>query len=171
MGKPRYGFLLLLTACFGFFATVVLAAEWQKDKNNALLPAIPDAQGEQCVEPTEVMRRRHMDFILHQRDETVHKGVRTEKHRFVNCVNCHVQPRQTAEGKPVYPRHTDADHFCTNCHTYAMVSIDCFQCHADRPESFYQSPSRANRKTPSESMLHQLEASLQNAGRVSQTSL
>ena len=84
----------LLAVCLGFFVAVAWAAEWQKDENNPLLPAIPAAAGDQCVEPTEVMRRRHMDFILHQRDETVHKGVRTEKHRFVNCVNCHVQPQQ-----------------------------------------------------------------------------
>ena len=136
---------LLLGACCALFAAAVLAAEWHKDKDNALLPAIPQAQGEQCVEPTEVMRRRHMDFILHQRDETVHKGVRTEKHRFVNCINCHVQPQRQAEGELIYPRHTSADHFCTSCHVYAMVSIDCFQCHADRPQSFYEQAAHVRR--------------------------
>ena len=31
--------------------------------------------GTQCVEPADVMRRRHMDFLKHQRDETVLGGV------------------------------------------------------------------------------------------------
>ena len=147
----RLGLLsvFLLGACCALFAAAVLAAEWHKDKDNALLPSIPQARGEQCVEPTEVMRRRHMDFILHQRDKTVHQGVRTEKHRFVNCINCHVQPQRQAGGNLVYPRHTSADHFCTSCHVYALVSIDCFQCHADRPQSFYERAARAERAVSS----------------------
>ena len=99
------------------------------DDVSELLPKIPAAKGDQCVEPTEVMRRQHMDFIMHQRDLTVHDGIRTEKHRFVNCIDCHVRPNKTGD----YPRHTSNEHFCTTCHQFASVSIDCFQCHADRP--------------------------------------
>lgn len=95
----------------------------------ALGPEIPPAKGEQCVEPTEVMRRSHMEFILHQRDDTVHDGIRSSKHSLEGCLDCHVQP--TAEGK--YPRFPDKDHFCSSCHIYAAVEIDCFQCHADHP--------------------------------------
>lgn len=94
-----------------------------------LRPALPPAKGDKCVEDTEVMRRRHMEFILHQRDRTVHEGIRTAKHRFTNCIDCHVRP--DAAGR--LPRHTEAGHFCTACHVYSAVSIDCFQCHADRP--------------------------------------
>ncbi len=123
--------ILALTLVAGALTAVLLVAQVQAD--GSLLPKIPAAKGEQCVEPTPVMRRRHMEFILHQRDRTVHEGIRTEKHRFVNCVNCHVQPR--ADG--VYPRHTDADHFCESCHRFSSVSMDCFQCHADRPVEAY----------------------------------
>ncbi len=98
-----------------------------------LLPEIPPAKGDRCVEPTEIMRRSHMEFLLHQRDETVHHGIRTEQHRFVNCIDCHVQAR--ADG--TYPRHVDADHFCQGCHVFSSVSVDCFQCHADRPLEAY----------------------------------
>ena len=42
-------------------------------------PDVAEAEGK-CVEPTDVMRRDHMEFILHQRDETVHEGIRTSKH-------------------------------------------------------------------------------------------
>ena len=101
--------------------------------DDRLLPKIPAAKGDQCVEPTEVMRRRHMEFILHQRDETVHRGIRTKKHSFVNCINCHVQARKDG----TYPRHADADHFCQDCHRFSSVSVDCFQCHADRPVAAY----------------------------------
>ena len=141
--KPKHAIVLLLIAGCGFFAAAVMAGEWNRDKEHSLLPAIPAAQADQCVEPTEIMRRRHMDFILHQRDETVHKGVRTEKHRFVNCINCHIQPQRMASAQLAYPRHTDAEHFCTSCHVYSLVSIDCFQCHADRPERFYQQRRQA----------------------------
>ena len=124
-------FWLLFTALFIGWMVVVQAEE------NRLLPTIPQAHptATQCVEPTEVMRRQHMDFILHQRDETVHKGIRTERHQLVGCINCHIQPDE----KGTYPRHTDSRHFCTTCHEYSSVKIDCFSCHADRPESVYRS--------------------------------
>ncbi len=121
----------LVAAGAAALIAVPLIAQVQAD--TSLLPGIPAAKGEQCVEPTDVMRRRHMQFILHQRDRTVHEGIRTEKHRFVNCINCHVQAR--ADGS--YPRQTDADHFCESCHRFSSVNMDCFQCHADRPVEAY----------------------------------
>lgn len=117
------------------------------EDDRSLLPDIPAARGDQCVEPTELMRRRHMEFILHQRDQTVHQGIRTEKYRFVNCIDCHVQVR--ADG--TYPRHVDADHFCESCHRFSSVRMDCFQCHADRPVEAYTqrlSDTMKNRLSP-----------------------
>jgi hypothetical protein len=26
-------------------------------------------------------------------------------------------------------------HFCRSCHDYAAVKVDCFECHASRPEA------------------------------------
>lgn len=97
-------------------------------------PAIPEARGEQCVEPTDVMRKEHFKFILHQRDETVHRGIRTTKHAFKECIACHVRPDQQGQ----YPRASSEEHFCSSCHSYAAVTIDCFDCHADRPETALQ---------------------------------
>ena len=94
------------------------------------IPKVPKAKAEQCVEPTEIMRRNHMEFILHQRDETMHQGIRTTKHSLKECISCHVNP--TADGQ--YPRAEDKEHFCSSCHHYASVKIDCFECHADRPQ-------------------------------------
>lgn len=114
-------------------ALVYAAALSPAPAGDRLLPEIPAAKGDRCVEPTDVMRRRHMQFLLDQRDLTVHEGIRTERHRLVNCIGCHVQPRPGGG----YPRHTDADHFCESCHRFSSVSMDCFQCHADRPSEAY----------------------------------
>jgi len=100
---------------------------------DSLLPEIPTAQArysdtQGCVEPTAEMRRNHMKYILHQRDETMHRGVRSKQHSLVECINCHVSDAPDA------PRVSSEQHFCNSCHSYAAVSIDCFQCHADRPE-------------------------------------
>ncbi len=99
---------------------------------DSLLPEVPaaqarvsDAQG--CVEPTAEMRKNHMQYILHQRDETMHRGVRTRQYSLVECINCHVSDAPDA------PRVSSDEHFCNSCHSYAAVNIDCFQCHADRP--------------------------------------
>jgi hypothetical protein len=82
-----------------------------------------------CVAPEEEMRRNHMEYILHQRDETMHEGVRTRQFSLEECINCHAVKDEQGE----YVRVEDERHFCATCHTYASVKIDCFQCHADVP--------------------------------------
>jgi hypothetical protein len=99
---------------------------------DSLLPDIPQAQDrysdtQGCVEPTAEMRKNHMEYILHQRDETMYRGIRTRQYSLAECINCHVSDAPDA------PRISSEEHFCNSCHTYAAVSIDCFQCHADRP--------------------------------------
>ncbi len=87
------------------------------------LPRIATAPAGQCVEDTEFMRRNHMTLLRHQRDLTVHEGVRTKRHSLANCIDCHVGTEQAnaASGEP---------HFCDSCHAYAAVRPDCFECHA-----------------------------------------
>jgi hypothetical protein len=83
-------------------------------------------KGDECVEPEDVMRRNHMQFILHQRDKTMHEGIRTSKYSLKNCVNCHADPKTNSVlGK---------DGFCASCHRYAAVHIDCFECHSSQRE-------------------------------------
>jgi hypothetical protein len=84
---------------------------------------------QECVEPEEEMRRNHMEYILHQRDETMHLGVRTRQYALEECINCHAAKDDSGE----WIRVEDSRHFCASCHTYAAVKIDCFQCHADVP--------------------------------------
>ena len=85
---------------------------------------------ENCVEPTEYMRRNHMEVIRHQRDTTVYGGIRSTKHSLAGCVECHVG--YDAQHKPV---GIDGDgQFCAACHDYAAVKLNCFDCHATVPQ-------------------------------------
>ncbi|GAB4361292.1 MAG: sulfate reduction electron transfer complex DsrMKJOP subunit DsrJ [Gammaproteobacteria bacterium] len=87
------------------------------------LPQLAPALGEQCVEDTDFMRRNHMDLLKHQRDETVHRGIRTRRYSLKNCLDCHAPKATTATA-------ATEKHFCQSCHEYAGVRLDCFQCHA-----------------------------------------
>lgn len=105
-------------------------------------PDIPKAaKGEQCVEDTTFMRRNHMELLMHQRDETMHKGIRTKKHSLKECFTCHVVKGD--DNKPVTV--ADPRHFCRECHDYAAVKVDCFQCHASTPSSDANAPYRAGK--------------------------
>lgn len=93
------------------------------------LPQIVHGKGDQCVEPEDVMRRYHMEMILHQRDKTMHEGIRTKRYSLKGCIDCHAQKDEQGQYIPV----TDEGQFCQSCHSYAAVTIDCFQCHATKP--------------------------------------
>ncbi len=94
-------------------------------------------KGDKCVEPKEVMLRDHMKFVLHQRDKTVHDGIRTTRHSFKNCVDCHADAKTgSVLGK---------DGFCESCHTYAAVKLDCFECHSALRETATPTPASAAR--------------------------
>jgi hypothetical protein len=95
----------------------------------AAQPVIEQAvKGRQCVADTAFMRRNHMDLMKHQRDDTVHAGMRAGKFSLKACVACHAS-RGTGS---VAAGPTD---FCVSCHSYAAVKIDCFECHSSRPEA------------------------------------
>ena len=79
-----------------------------------------------CVEDTATMRREHPDMLKHQRDLTVHDGIRTRAHSLRECVGCHASKETgTVLGEKG---------FCQSCHDYASVKIDCFDCHASKPK-------------------------------------
>jgi hypothetical protein len=94
-------------------------------------PVIPKGKGEQCVAETEYMRRFHMTELDHQRDDTMQRGVRTKRFSLKECVACHATT--DSAGRPV--SINAPGQFCATCHAYAAVTIDCFQCHATKPES------------------------------------
>ena len=93
------------------------------------LPTIAKGQGDQCVEPLDVIRRNHMDLLNHQRDRTMHEGVRTKQHSLKNCIECHASKDDGGQWVAV----NEPGQFCNSCHSYAAVSMDCFQCHATTP--------------------------------------
>ena len=83
-----------------------------------------------CIRPVLEMRKNHMEFLLHKRDKTMREGVRTKADSLVECIDCHVTPNEKGE----YARIGEDEHFCSSCHNYAAVNIDCFDCHSDLPE-------------------------------------
>lgn len=118
---PRAAALWLLLA-----SAAVLAADTPGVAPRVPQPVIEPARGGQCVEDPATMRRDHMKFLQHQRDETVHGGVRGAKHSLKACIECHAS--QTTQS--VAATKTN---FCVSCHSFAAVKIDCFECHATKP--------------------------------------
>ena len=94
-------------------------------------PVLPKGKGDKCVADTDFMRRNHMNMLLHQRDDTMHEGIRTKRFSLNECISCHVV--KGADNKPVTVE--DPKHFCRQCHDYTAVRVDCFECHASRPDS------------------------------------
>jgi len=82
-----------------------------------------------CVAPTPFMRRSHFELIKHQRDITVHQGVRDTDNSLAGCVDCHAAQDAHGNFVPV----TEERQFCEGCHEYTGVQLDCFSCHASTP--------------------------------------
>ncbi|XXK21969.1 cytochrome c3 family protein [Arenicellales bacterium nBUS_48] len=97
---------------------------------DVVTPEVPMGRGAQCVEPIEIMRRDHFEFIKHQRDQTVYHGIRGSKHSLAGCIDCHASKGPEGEFLPINAE----GQFCQTCHTYAAVKIDCFTCHATVPD-------------------------------------
>ena len=98
---------------------------------NKILPDLPRGKGENCVEPTELMRKNHMRYLNHQRDLTVRFGLRPPRHSLVGCVQCHAQ--KTSQGRFIA---VDAPgQFCQSCHAFTGIKLDCFECHATTPDT------------------------------------
>jgi len=79
------------------------------------------------VAAPDVMRRDHPSLLKHQRDETVHRGVREARASLKACIGCHA----SAATGSVAQAKTD---FCSSCHSYAAVQIDCFECHSSKAQ-------------------------------------
>ncbi len=112
------------------------ASNFQGPSRDANGKVVPTPRGEHCVEETSYMRANHMNLLLHKRDETVQKGIRTKKHRLTECIDCHVTPAE--DGVTARISDEDSKHFCATCHIATAVTLDCFECHADRPVSSFK---------------------------------
>jgi hypothetical protein len=110
--------MVRLTAALAF----ALAAGAAPAADRVARPALEIERPGRCVEATDLMRRDHMKFLLHQRDRTMREGVRTKQHSLAECVECHAS---TKTGSVLGEQG-----FCQSCHSYAGVKLDCFECHA-----------------------------------------
>ena len=83
--------------------------------------------GTQCIAAPATMRREHPAMLQHQRDATVHQGIRGAKASLKGCIDCHASTTTGSVAK------TESN-FCISCHSYSAVRIDCFGCHATQPQ-------------------------------------
>jgi hypothetical protein len=120
---------VVLASALAFTALLAGCSKAPTEADLNLAPAKQKA--DECVEPENVIRTKHMDFLMHQRDATMLEGIRTKQHSLKECINCHV-PATKQDGTPLH--YGDKEHFCTTCHAAVGQKIDCFQCHADRPQ-------------------------------------
>ena len=98
------------------------------------MPVVPKAKAKAnpdtlCIRDVKDMRKNHMNYILHKRDKTLREGVRTKQDSLAECISCHISKNDKGE----YASFGDSKHFCSSCHNYAAVNIDCFDCHNDKP--------------------------------------
>lgn len=125
-GVLIYAALAVMSLIWALSAQTVRADEVQR----YVKAGSPAAGLSACVEPTPFMRRNHMELIQHQRDSTVHHGIRGTRHSLAACIECHV-----STGRDGQPQSVNAEHqFCQACHAFAAVKIDCFDCHASVPK-------------------------------------
>lgn len=124
-------------------AGIILAASMPVSGGDAVpgrvpKPVLEEARGGKCVEDTAYMRRNHMKLLMHQRDETVHQGIRTRKYSLNGCIECHASQKNSSV-------IGSNENFCQSCHSYAAVKIDCFECHAGKPKATAFHPLVATR--------------------------
>jgi len=122
--KVKFGIRLVLAMSLALFAGLGNVQAGQGIDGTAKADKL-DA----CVAPTAFMRRSHFELIKHQRDVTVHQGIRKTDNSLAGCVDCHVR-------KDVQGHHVAIDapgEFCAGCHEYTGASLDCFTCHATKP--------------------------------------
>ncbi len=99
-------------------------------------PTIKIENPGQCIAPAAEMRVNHMEMLKHSRDRTLRQGIRGEKASLNGCIECHASK---ATGSVL-----GKDGFCQECHTYAAVKLDCWDCH--QPKAGYKHAEAAGAK-------------------------
>lgn len=113
---------VLLTAVVGFGSVAQSETDGVKAKVGA-------NAGDACVRETSWMRRNHMELLKHDRDRTMRQGIRSVDGSLKGCVDCHANSDDSGH----YISVNAEGEFCSGCHNYTSVSIDCFECHATKP--------------------------------------
>ena len=123
--KTRAAIAALLLSPALVLGLTPLFAGSGKEQSRTPQPAVTIEKGqagEKCVRDTEWMRRNHMTLLKHQRDDTMYRGLRGTDEALRNCIDCHAD-RKT--GSVIGSDQA----FCQGCHSYASVSLDCWDCH------------------------------------------
>lgn len=119
----------LKRSVWGFAVILLVAFVGSAHAEPGVTPGSKAEGMQSCVAPTADIRRYHMDYLKHDRDETVRKGIRAVKHSLAECLDCHAGKDDQGNYLPV-----DAEgQFCAGCHRYTAVSPNCFQCHRTTP--------------------------------------
>ncbi len=93
---------------------------------STIAPVPAKGRGDKCVADTSFMRRYHISVLIHLRDYTVHDGIRTKQFSLNECIDCHAGAKT---GSVASAR----EDFCQSCHSYAGVTLDCWDCHQPTP--------------------------------------
>ena len=93
-----------------------LAPAWAgADEARVPLPAIEAPRaGTRCIADNATMRRDHPSMLMHQRDATVHGGIRGAKASLKGCIDCHASAKTgsvlpaSIPANPVQPSPADS---------------------------------------------------------------
>lgn len=84
-------------------------------------------EDKQCIEATQYMRNKHMDFLKDWRESVVREGTRTyvasdgqeyDMSLTDTCMDCHLNKAE----------------FCDRCHNYVGAKPNCWDCHSEPGE-------------------------------------
>jgi len=95
-----------------------------------MFPNVPKAIGNPHPEGNEYWRINHPDLLRHDRDKVLREGERKIDASIKQCVTCHAVFDE--DSKPV--KADSEEFFCSTCHKFAAVKIDCFSCHSSDPD-------------------------------------
>jgi len=112
----------------------------EAQERSPLLPNVPKATGEPHPEGNEFWRKNHADLLAHDRDLTVRDGNRNIEASLKSCVACHATA--TNEQGTILTAQSPS-YFCSACHLYVAVKIDCFVCHRSTPDGVDEYKSQA----------------------------
>lgn len=127
----------ILTKTLGIAAAVMVAtlmlvssvsAAGESRASGPVIELPKDA--DKCIRPTQFMRKNHMTLLSHKRDQTMRQGIRTNDASLQGCVDCHSKKDDKGVTIPVNAE----GQFCSTCHEYAAVKLDCFECHRTTPD-------------------------------------
>lgn len=124
--KQRIGILAVVATAWMGFGSLAMGDDHQHADRK-----IGANAGDACVKETPWMRRNHMELLKHDRDRTLRQGIRSLEGSIKGCVDCHSNTNDQGHFVSVNAE----GEFCSGCHTYTAVKIDCFECHASKPDS------------------------------------